>query len=65
MYQNKNIKFNHDFHFVRRNYNGILSEIFGYNGDIYSLRNLKEVSHNYELVKVWEIVKPVIREREH
>lgn len=63
MYQNKNIKSNHDFHFVRRNYDGVLSERFGYNGDINSLRNLGEVSRCYELVKVWEIVKPAIRER--
>lgn len=63
MYKDLNIASNYDFHFVRLNSDMILSHRNGYNGFINALPNLSKVPPKYKLVKVFEIVKPVIRER--
>lgn len=63
MFRDWDIKNTYDYHFVRVNIDGILSHKKGHNGEIFPLRNLQHVSSRYKLVKSFEIVKPVIRER--
>lgn len=63
MYKNIYIKHNYDFHFVRINVDGTLSNRNGFNDSITILDSLSYVSKMYELIGAFEIVKPVIRER--
>lgn len=61
MYKSK-VEFG-DFHFVRRNIDGTLSHKNGIDGDVQKVNNLGNLNSCYKLVKAFEIVKPVIRER--
>lgn len=63
LFADEDIAFDYDFHFLRLNSDGILSEKDGYDGEIRRLNSLSDVASKYELVKVLEVVKPVIRER--
>lgn len=63
MYKNIYIKHNYDFHFVRINVDGTLSNRNGFNDSITILDSLSYVSKMYELIGAFEIVKPVIREK--
>lgn len=63
LYASKYIKSNYDFHFLRFDSDYVLSEKDGYEGKIKRLNNIFEVSSCYSLVGVFEVVKPVIRER--
>lgn len=55
------IEKNHDFHFVRQNYDGTLSHRKGFMGDIVLIDSMNKVDPDYRLVKTLEIVKPIIR----
>lgn len=63
MFRDWDIRNTYDYHFVRLNTDGILSHKKGHNGKILPLINLQQILKRYELVKSFEIVKPVIRER--
>lgn len=52
----------YDFHFVRQNYDESWSEKHGRDGDIILLDDI-EHKWPYDLVKVIEVVKPVVKER--
>lgn len=63
LFADEDIAFDYDFHFLRLNSEGVLSEKDGYDGEIRRLNSISDVASKYELVKVLEVVKPVIRER--
>lgn len=63
MFKALDMRFSHDFHFVRLNYNEVLSHREGYNDVIRSIPFIECVSSDYILIKAFEIVKPIIRER--
>jgi len=50
-----------DFHFIRQNINGLWSDKLGYTNIIRDLDTPKPPNFNYEYVKTFEIVKPIIK----
>jgi len=51
----------YDFHFVRENVGGILSDKNGCNGEIERIYTMDTITKHYDYVKTLEIVKPNVR----